>query len=251
MRRRSRRPSPSSRSRTAAAARQGGDEVTVDVDEPTESATSPAPTSESPTEPTSTPPTSEPPATGAPEVVETIATGLVAPWGLAFLPDGDAVVTERDTAKVLLDRRRRPARGHRDRHRSARRPRRARAACSAWPSRRRSTATGTLYFYVSTRPGQPDRHRRRYDKGGLGRTNPILTGIPLGGIHDGGRIAFGPDGFLYASTGETGDPALAQDRDSLGGKILRITPEGQAGAAATRSPTRSTRSATATCRAWP
>ncbi len=54
----------------------------------------------------------------------------------------------------------------------------------------------------------------------------ILDGIPQGHIHDGGRLAFGPDGYLYASTGETGDGALAQDRDSLGGKILRITTDG-------------------------
>ena len=60
----------------------------------------------------------------------------------------------------------------------------------------------------------------------LGTTEAVLDGIPNGFIHDGGRLAFGPDGYLYASTGETGQPSLAQDRDSLGGKILRITPDG-------------------------
>jgi glucose/arabinose dehydrogenase len=54
----------------------------------------------------------------------------------------------------------------------------------------------------------------------------ILDGIPNGFIHDGGRLQFGPDDYLYASTGETGAPELAPDRDSLGGKILRITPDG-------------------------
>ena len=54
----------------------------------------------------------------------------------------------------------------------------------------------------------------------------VLDGIPHGLIHDGGRLAFGPDGYLYASTGETGVGELAQDRGSLGGKILRITPDG-------------------------
>src|SRR5690606_20503896 len=47
------------------------------------------------------------------------------------------------------------------------------------------------------------------------------------GIHDGGQLAFGPDGHLYASTGERGDPPLAQSRDSLGGKILRVTRDGE------------------------
>ena len=80
---------------------------------------------------------------------------------------------------------------------------------------------------TSARGRQPDRHRdARRRPAGRG-PKPIFTGIPLGPIHDGGRLAFGPDGMLYASTGETGDGELAQDRDSLGGKILRLTPEGK------------------------
>jgi len=54
----------------------------------------------------------------------------------------------------------------------------------------------------------------------------VLDGLPKGVIHNGGRIAFGPDGMLYAGVGETGNTALAQDLDSLGGKILRMTPAG-------------------------
>ena len=54
----------------------------------------------------------------------------------------------------------------------------------------------------------------------------ILDNLPGGGNHDGGRLAFGPDGMLYVTTGESGVPELAQDLKSLGGKILRLTPEG-------------------------
>ncbi len=54
----------------------------------------------------------------------------------------------------------------------------------------------------------------------------ILDNIPGGRFHDGGRIAFGPDRMLYITTGETFQGALAQDLKSLGGKILRISPEG-------------------------
>ena len=54
----------------------------------------------------------------------------------------------------------------------------------------------------------------------------LLDGIPGGPFHDGGRIKFGPDGKLYITTGEAGNPALSQDLNSLGGKILRINSDG-------------------------
>lgn len=201
---------------------QGGDEVKVDVD-PTSS--SPA----SPTETTETTETTEPSGSatdegpGAPQVAETVASGLVAPWGLAFLPDGSAVVTERDTAKVLQI-----APDHvvteigviGDAAPQGEGGLLGVAVSPKFDQDRK------LYFYVSS-----DNDNRivtaTLDKGGLSDTTPILTDIPLGSIHDGGRLEFGPDGFLYASTGETGNPDLAQDRSTLAGKILRLTPKGK------------------------
>jgi len=50
--------------------------------------------------------------------------------------------------------------------------------------------------------------------------------IPGGPFHDGGRIQFGPDGKLYITTGDTGDKNLAQDKNSVAGKILRINSDG-------------------------
>lgn len=173
------------------------------------------------TGPSETPGTAIPDA-GAPRVVDTIAEGLDTPWGLAFLPDGTAIVTERDSGRVLAIE--------------------DGAVREAGKIRQVSTPTDEagllgvavsptfdqdrrLWFYVTTE--QDNRVvTTTYDDGRIGEVRPVLTGIPNGHIHDGGRLEFGPDGFLYVSTGETGEPSLAADRSSLAGKVLRITRDG-------------------------
>ncbi|MGZ4487990.1 MAG: PQQ-dependent sugar dehydrogenase [Nocardioides sp.] len=172
-----------------------------------------------PTTPASTPP-------GPPRVVATVATGLAAPWGLAFLPDGDAVVTERDTRRLLLV--------HGPQHRlrevatvgdpvgEGEAGESGLLGVAVSPDFRRDHL---LYLYVTT-PTDNRIERATLRHGRLGPLDVILDGIPNGFIHDGGRLAFGPDGYLYASTGESGDESLSQDKGSLGGKVLRITPDG-------------------------
>src|SRR5690606_22947828 len=56
----------------------------------------------------------------------------------------------------------------------------------------------------------------------------IIDAIPGAANHDGGRIAFGPDNHLYITTGDAQQPSLAQNTNSLAGKILRVTDTGQA-----------------------
>ncbi|KRL38167.1 PQQ-dependent sugar dehydrogenase [Liquorilactobacillus uvarum] len=86
-----------------------------------------------------------------------------------------------------------------------------------------------LYVYYST---SGDNRIVRYVLSGkkgslkLGKAEVILSGISKAANHNGGRIAFGPDGMLYATTGDAGDPSSAQDRNSLNGKILRMTADG-------------------------
>ncbi|MFB4267614.1 PQQ-dependent sugar dehydrogenase [Nonomuraea sp. GTA35] len=162
-------------------------------------------------------PTAAVSAGAAPSAPEDVVTGLAVPWGIAFLPGGDAVVTERDTARVL-----------------------------------RVTRTGQVTELAKIEDARPDGEgglmgvaakddqlflyytaeldnrivRYRLTNGGLTDQQLLVQDIPKGGIHNGGRLAFGPDGFLYATTGEVGDRDLAQRRDSLGGKILRMTVDG-------------------------
>lgn len=60
----------------------------------------------------------------------------------------------------------------------------------------------------------------------LSEDKVLIDGIPGGPFHDGGRIEFGPDGKLYITTGDAGNAGLAQDKNSVAGKILRINSDG-------------------------
>jgi glucose/arabinose dehydrogenase len=162
------------------------------------------------------------PARSAPEVIGTVARNLEVPWGIAFLPDGTALVTERDTGRVFQ-----VGRGKVD---EVGRVEEARAEGEAGllgiavsPSFERDRRV----FLYATAAEDNRVFRTTFQNGRLGRLRAILTGIPKASNHDGGRIVFGPDGWLYVATGEAGQPELAQDMGSLGGKILRIDQDGE------------------------
>ncbi|MEU4122389.1 MULTISPECIES: PQQ-dependent sugar dehydrogenase [Streptomyces] len=174
------------------------------------------------------PPASGPPAKGAVTVTGEAAKGLESPWGVAPLPGGDLLVASRDKGTIS-----RVAAGSG-----------AVTAIGEVPGVDPGGEGGLLglalspdfasdrlvYVYFTT--ASDNRIARlRYDEQRppgqqLGAPDTVFRGIPKGLIHNGGRIAFGPDKMLYAGTGETGVTGLAQDKKSLGGKILRMTPDG-------------------------
>ncbi|MFF0447182.1 PQQ-dependent sugar dehydrogenase [Streptomyces sp. NPDC004609] len=172
---------------------------------------------------------SGPPAKGSVKVVSTLTKGLKSPWGAAALPDGDLLIASRDEGTVTrVD-------GESGKQTVVG------SVAGVAPGGEGGllglalspgfASDRQVYVYFTT---ESDNRVARllYDEQKpagqqLGAPDTILRDIPKGIVHNGGRIAFGPDKMLYAGTGETGDTGLSQDRKSLAGKILRMTPDGR------------------------
>ena len=145
-----------------------------------------------------------------------VATNLTAPVGLTLLPDGTALVGERTTGRIV---RVQPQAGQ------------------PVPTVRTLTGLdtagdgglldlaisptfdedGLIYAYITT-----PTDNRVVDFTLKGPVTPVLVGIPKGRTGNTGRLMFGVDGDLYVGTGDAGHPALAADRRSLAGKVLRV-----------------------------
>ena len=149
--------------------------------------------------------------------VSTLATNLEVPWSFAFLPDGDALVTERDSGRLL----RVSPSGDVSEIQTLPEEGSGEGGLLGVAVSPNYEEDGYVYAYYTT---EEDNRVVRFRLGE--RPEPILTGIPVNTFHDGGRIKFGPDGMLYVSTGDAGNSSNSQNRNSLGGKILRIEPDG-------------------------
>jgi glucose/arabinose dehydrogenase len=149
---------------------------------------------------------------------ETVARDLEAPWGLAFLPDGGALVSERDSGRILRVRPGAEPEEVATVPGVAPRGEGGLLGVAVSPDYRRDRL---VYAYLST---SDDNRIVRFRVGEAPQV--LVAGIPRAAIHNGGRIAFGPDGMLYAGTGDASDGRNAQDPGSLGGKILRLRPDG-------------------------
>jgi glucose/arabinose dehydrogenase len=193
-------------------------------DEPADLPPTVPPSSSAASAPASTPPADYP--TRAPDVSvgRTVASRIPVPWGIAFLPDGSALVAERDSGDVV-------------RVTGDGEPTPAGTVAGvvhqgeggllglAIPPADLTDGVPTVFAYFTS---ENDNRivRMPFENGRLGRPTSVLTGIPAAGIHNGGRLAVGPDGKLWVGTGEAGDQPLSQNLESLGGKILRLNLDG-------------------------
>jgi glucose/arabinose dehydrogenase len=145
-----------------------------------------------------------------------VATGLEAPWDVAWL-GGRVLLTERDSGRILelTDE-------------GGTREVRTLQVDSSGEGGLLGIAAepdgDRLYAYLTT---ASDNRVVRFVPDDDTDPEVVLDAIPAAGAHNGGRIAFGPDGMLYVATGDAQDQPAAQDPDSLAGKILRLTPDGE------------------------
>ncbi|HVE74432.1 MAG TPA: PQQ-dependent sugar dehydrogenase [Mycobacteriales bacterium] len=151
---------------------------------------------------------------------QTMAAGRAHPWGIAFLPDGSALFTERDTRRIWTVKPGSPARHIYTVTEAVARGEGGLLGVAVGPT---YASDQRVYLYYTT---ATDNRIAYITRGSAARPRPILTGIPAGNIHNGGRLAFGPDGHLYAGTGDAANPANSQSSASLGGKVLRMTTAG-------------------------
>ncbi|MEV1317031.1 PQQ-dependent sugar dehydrogenase [Micromonospora arborensis] len=151
---------------------------------------------------------------------EVVAIGLEVPWGLDFLPDGSALVAQRNQGTVLRIRPGRPPAPVAQITGVVGGGEGGLLGLAVSPTYRLDRWVYVCFTTAS------DIRIARFRLKAPQYQQVILSGLARASIHNGGRIAFGPDGLLYVGVGDAGVPANAQNLDSRNGKILRIRPNG-------------------------
>lgn len=161
---------------------------------------------------------------GAPVV---LATDLDAPWSVVRLEGGGALISQRDDGRVI------ELTASGDQREAGAVPGVVSGGESGLHGLAVREIDGIRWLYAYHGAADDNRVVRMPltgDSGSLtldtGRLDVVIDGIPRASTHNGGRIAFGPDRMLYITTGDAGRREDARDPESLGGKILRVTPDG-------------------------
>lgn len=157
--------------------------------------------------------------------VEVVEEGFEIPWDIAFLPEGGMLVTERTGHLILVyeneGTKEVPVTGVRQGGEGGL------LGLLLHPD---FQSNKLLYLYLSSPGTQGETEnkiiRYRFENNTLTEDRVIISGIPGALYHDGGRMEFGPDGKLYVTTGDATRSQIAQDKNSLGGKILRLNDDG-------------------------
>lgn len=160
--------------------------------------------------------------TQAKNPIEIIAQHLQIPWAIVFLPDGDLLVTERPgiVRRIGKDKKVYPIDGVEHQ---------GEGGLLGMALHPRFRENHFVYLYLTTASHNDLKNRierYRLENDLLTDKKIIIENIPGAPYHDGGRIAFSPDGYLFVTTGDSGKSNLAQDIRSLAGKILRIRDDG-------------------------
>jgi glucose/arabinose dehydrogenase len=160
--------------------------------------------------------------------VEEVVSGLEVPWGVGFLPNGDLLVTERPGRVRLVKN------GQLQPSPVVNIPATARGeggllGIALHPD---FAENRFFYLYYTTDAGENLANRvERWQLSGDGQSaspdQMIVDQIPVATYHNGGRLRFGPDNLLYIGTGDAKNSANSQNPNSLAGKILRVTPDGE------------------------
>ncbi len=158
-----------------------------------------------------------------------VSTGWTIPWDLSWAPDGSfGLVTERDHFRVW-----RIAKNGGGRTQVGTVPNSVTtdgegglmgvAFSPTW-----NGTSDQEVFFMHTSTDNNRVAKMNFNGTTLSGYTVIVNDIRKNRYHNGGRIAFGPDGYLYVTTGDAQQSNLAQDRNSLNGKILRVTKTGVA-----------------------